>query len=44
MAEFSGLFSDSPDMIFETGFEQSMTNFRTMCVLFFFMCYCKTKF
>ena len=41
LAEFLGLFSDNPDMIFRTVFKQFGTDFRTVCVLFFFMCYGK---
>ena len=35
--EFSGLFSNSPDIIFGAVFRQSETNSRTVCVLFFFV-------
>ena len=36
--EFSELFPDSPDRIFEIVFGQFGTDFRTVCVLFFFLC------
>ena len=34
-AEFLGLFLDSPDRIFGIVFNQSGTDFRTVCVLVF---------
>ena len=40
-AEFLGLFSDGPNRIFGILFGQSEIDSRTVCVLFFFMCYCK---
>ena len=40
-SEFSGLFSDSPDMIFGTVFGQFGIDFWTVCSSFFFLCYGK---